>query len=131
MSKIITKNNFSLTFLMLLFCCHLTFAQDKIVGIWQTENNKAKVEIYESKSLIYGKIISVSDKKNNSKINLLVLKKFKPNGNFYEDGIIVESDHNHSVKGILELNKDGNKLNVKGKALLGLISKSETWIKIN
>ncbi|WP_298117433.1 DUF2147 domain-containing protein [Flavobacterium sp.] len=131
MSKNIFKNHTIPLLVMLVFSFHPIYAQDKIIGIWQTENNLAKVEIYENKNLIYGKIISVSDPKNNSKIGLLILKKFKPIGNTYHDGTIVEPNHNHSVNGTLELSRDGKKLVVKGKAFLGLISKSEIWTKID
>jgi uncharacterized protein (DUF2147 family) len=122
---------FTSVILLILFSSTSTFAQDKIVGIWQTENNKAKVQIYENTNLIYGKIISVSEVKNNKKIGLLVLKRFKPNGNLYEEGTILEPNHNHIANGKLTLSEDGMLLKVKGSAFMGLISKTETWTRIN
>ena len=108
-----------------------SFAQDKILGIWNSENSEAKIQIYQIDRLIYGKIVSVLDPKNSSKVGLVILLGFNPIGFQYINGTIIEPRHNHKAKGTLTLSQDGNTLKVKGTALFGLISKTEIWTKIN
>ena len=117
--------------LLVLLNISASFAQDKIIGFWNTENNEAKVQIYQSGNLIYGKIVSVSNTKNSSKVGLVILKSFTPNGNEYLNGTIIEPRHNHSADGKLTLSKDGVTLKVKGTTFVGLISKTENWTKTN
>lgn len=112
----------------LVIHCYALQAQDKIEGYWQTENKEAIVQIYKTNNLISGKIISVSNSNDSAKVGLVVLKNFIPNGNIFEKGTIIEPRHNHKTTGQLMLN--GNILKVSGKALFGLISKTETWVKI-
>lgn len=119
------------TTLLVITNISVTLAQDKIIGFWYTENKVAKVQVYQSGNFIYGKIVSVSDKKNEKKIGLVILKDFKPNGNEYIEGTIIEPRHNHSVDGKLTLSNDGSKLKVIGSSFLGFISKTENWLKTN
>lgn len=125
------KNKIKYSILLLILNLSTLSAQDKIIGYWHTENKEAKVQIYQSGNLIYGKIVSVLDPKNNSKIGLVILKDFKPKGNFYEGGTIIEPRHNHAADGTLNLSSDGKILKVEGTAFLGLISQTQNWTRIN
>jgi uncharacterized protein (DUF2147 family) len=101
-------------------------SRDDILGVWMTENNEAKVNIYKEHEKYFGKIIW-SSKKEENHINVIVLKNFEYQNNKWV-GTIYEPRHQHDAKGeIKKINID--KIEITGYAFFSILSSSEYWIR--
>lgn len=115
------------------------------VGTWvtiddETGKQKSYVEISESNGLLYGKIVKLllkpqntvcevceGSRKNKPLVGMTVLSHFKKNGKLWINGKIYKADNGKEYNGMLEM--DGNdKLIVTGKVLF--ITRSQTWVRL-
>jgi uncharacterized protein (DUF2147 family) len=134
--------------LLNIYLCSITFAQsDNIIGVWFTQDYGAKVEIYKTNNLYYGKIIWLKNPVNSKtgkpllddknpdaskrKLPLIgskILWNFKYLNNEYIDGNVYDSRNGKIYSGKLWL-EDNNTLKMRG--YWGMLYNTETWKKIN
>ena len=133
-----------------VFCVLLSttlFAQaDNIIGKWLTEDKEAKVEIYKSNNLYYGKIVWLKEpnnpktgkpwldeqnenpsKKLQPLMGSLTLLGFKFDAGEYTEGKVYDSRDGKTYTGKLWLT-DNNTLKMRG--YVGFFYSTETWIRI-
>jgi len=121
---------------------------DRIVGVWFTEDDAGKVEIYKDEDKYYGKLIWGEDIENGKAenldsnnpdeslrnrplIGLNLLKDFEYDGNdVWEDGEIYDPENGKTYSCKMTLAKDG-KLNVRGFIGFSLIGRTTTWRKVD
>lgn len=120
---------------------------DAIVGIWLTAGeDNAKVEIYESNSKYYGKIVWLQNpirngvkaldvnnpdesKRKNPILGLQIISGFEYNAddNIWEEGKIYDPQSGKTYSCIIR--KEGNKLKVRGYIGFSLLGRTEIWTK--
>lgn len=135
------------TFLLTTIIATVENQEDRILGVWYTEGNKAKVEIYKEQNKYFGKIIWSQEvesgeidgfDKNNPKeslrkrkiVGLNILSGFKYDGDdVWEDGKIYDPENGktYSCKMTLE---DPSTLNVRGFIGFSLIGRTTVWKKV-
>ncbi|MBC7935033.1 MAG: DUF2147 domain-containing protein [Rhizobacter sp.] len=114
---------------------------DDIVGVWLTDNDESKVQIYKTGNAYFGKIIWLKEpnnsnghpkkdknnpdasKRNNPAIGIFILKNIKYKDGKWE-GTIYGPKRGKEVDCVLNLK--GNDV-LEGTASYGLISGSKTW----
>jgi len=125
---------------------HSIYAQS-VVGIWETIDDKTKtprsnVEIYEVDGKVYGKVIALLDKpddsicepckgkkKNAPVIGMDIIEELTKDGKEYSGGTIVDPENGNSYKCIIWLDEDdSNTLKVRGKHWTGLY-RTQTWYR--
>ncbi|GAB4329714.1 MAG: DUF2147 domain-containing protein [Flammeovirgaceae bacterium] len=130
--------------LLLSFLVSLAFAQESPVGIWKTiddETGEAKshVEIYEQNGKLFGKIVKLlrkpedtvcekcpGDKKGKKLIGMVILENMVKNGNEWEDGTILKADNGKVYD--CKLWVENGKLMVRG--YIGFIYKTQVWERV-
>ena len=143
------KISFLLT--ILLISATTAFAQssvnDKILGIWLSENKDGKVEIYRTGNKYFGKLIwskhmyeadgkkSRKDEKNsNPQLRNRNLKDLVMLTNLtYDDGVwsggkIYDPASGKTYSCTMKL--DGNTLNIRGFIGISLIGKTSAWTRV-
>ncbi|WP_208022762.1 DUF2147 domain-containing protein [Flavobacterium jejuense] len=120
---------------------------DAITGTWLTAgDDNAKVEIYESHSKYYGKIVWLKNpiregkkaldvnnpdknKRNNPIIGLQIISGFEFNAddNIWENGKIYDPQSGKTYS--CNIRKEGNKLKVRGYIGFSLLGRTEIWTK--
>lgn len=117
-----------------------------IIGEWETyddetQEKKATIEIYESNSRFFAKIIesytSEEDAlcetcKGKSKgqpiIGLVIIENIKKDGGEYNSGTILDPENGKTYKCNLEL-VEANKLKVRGFLGFSLFGRTQYWIR--
>jgi uncharacterized protein (DUF2147 family) len=147
------KSKFLFLFsLMALALISPVFAQqenaDAIVGVWETGNGKAHIQITKSGKYFYGRIVWLRDPlteqgkpkvdKNNPDpalrsqpiMGLRLLKSFEYMGdNSWEDGTIYDAENGKTYQ--CKLSMDGNqKLNVRGFVGISLMGRTDVWKRV-
>ena len=121
---------------MMMFCTHLAWAGDDVVGYWTTiddETNTAKsvVQIYEYQGKIYGRVVELLQNKNataklpgNPPIKGLdVIWDMEKDGDKYTDGEILDPKTGKVYA--CDLWREGEKLIVRGK--IAFLGRNQTW----
>ena len=130
---------------------HTIQAQDAsdVLGEWYTEDEKAKVEIYQCGDNYCGKIVSLKEPNNpdgspkldaenpNESLrsrqivgtNILTDLEYEGDGE-WEDGEIYDPESGKTYSCLMELEDDGT-LEVRGFIGLSLIGRSQTWTRVN
>jgi uncharacterized protein (DUF2147 family) len=121
------------------------FSQNQILGKWKTENQKATVEIYESKGVYYGKIVwlqtpvdskskPVKDTKNpdpkkrsRNVMGINVLYGFKYKNNEWIGGKVYNPETGETYECKIWL-KDANTL--KGRGYWGILYNTQEWKRV-
>jgi uncharacterized protein (DUF2147 family) len=116
---------------------------DQIEGVWLNEEKDAKIEIYKGRDgKFYGKIIWLKepvengtaklDKKNPKAnlrtqpiVGLLILKKFKRDGNDYEDGTIYDPQNGKTYDANITFK--GKTLALRGYVGISMFGRTTTW----
>ncbi len=145
--------NFNITIIILLSIFHsfeikAQTNSDNIIGIWQTEDNRAAIQMYKKGNLYYGKIVWEKEPYNkNGKLtldinnpnpnlqsrplhNLTIVKnlKFYKNSNQYKGTIYnVESGNTFKINAEL-INK--TILKIRGYIGISLIGRTTVWKRI-
>ena len=135
--------------LFLLVSASALRAQDAqaVLGEWYTEENKAKVEVYECASGYCGRIISLSEPnhpdgrpkldtenpdaslRNREIVGIDILSGLQYDGeDEWEDGTIYDPESGKTYSCYMEL-KDDNSLEVRGFIGVSLIGRSQTWTR--
>jgi len=122
-----------------------TFLGQTPVGIWvtvddETGKEKSQVEIYEKDQKLFGKIIKLlmkpqnticevceGERKNKPLVGMIIISHMKKKGAKWEDGKIYKADAGKEYNGFLKM-KGPDKLIVTGKVLF--ITKSQTWKRL-
>ena len=122
---------------------------DDIVGVWLTGGKEpAKIQIYKSGEMFYGKITWLKNpvengkqrvdannpdktKRGNPIIGLVLLTGFKFDGDDeWKGGDIYDPESGKTYSSYMYL-KDKNTLRVRGYVGVSLFGRTETWTKIN
>lgn len=125
-----------------------SFAGDKIVGVWLTQDKDGKVEIYKSGNKYYGKLIwgktmleadgktLTKDVKNpDAKLrsrplqNMVFLRNFVYEDGAWENGSIYNSQDGQTYSGSMRL-EGTNKLVLRGYIGISVLGKNTTWTRI-
>lgn len=113
--------------LLSLFCTFSSAAQN-ITGVWLTENEEAKIEIYKQDGEFFGKIIWTKEQTEQAQksIGVVVLKNFvRQKDNTYK-GSIFEPRLDKIFKGVITL-KNENELVVRGYLGFSFLGGSQRW----
>lgn len=120
-------------------------AQSSPIGIWvtiddETGKEKSHVEIYERDGKLFGKIIKLllkpnnsvcevcdGDRKNKPLVGMVIIYNMKKHGDKWDGGKIYKADSGKEYNGFLKMNGP-DKLIVTGKVLF--ITKSQTWRRL-
>lgn len=141
----------SITIGLFLFLAHYSLlAQDAddVIGIWNTADQRGKVEIYPCDNDYCGKIVWMiepngpdgnprkdienpePDLRNRTIQNLQILKDLEYDGDGeYEDGEIYDPESGKTYSCLMRLSEDGNSLEIRGYIGFSLIGRSEEWTR--
>ena len=97
-----------------------TDESEKIVGVWFTENNSSKIQIYKAESQYFGKIIWIAPKRNDEELKVKptlgyqIFRKFTyESKNLWSGGQVSDPRSGMTVSGKITL-KDDQTLSVRG-----------------
>ena len=131
----------------MFFICMYSFKTNaqSPVGTWitiddETNKEKSHVEVYEKGGKLFGKIIKLllkpqntvcevcdGERKNKPFVGMVIISNMTKKGNKWEGGKIYKADAGKEYNGFLKM--DGSdKLVVTGKVLF--ITKSQTWRRL-
>ena len=110
---------------------------DKIIGVWQTSDQKAQITIDRKDSLYQGKLSNATlsiDKTVNLKLptgllGIYILRDLKFNGNNRWDGMIFDPKNKKTYECYLKLEDDGT-MKVRGYKGISLFGKSQYWNRL-
>jgi uncharacterized protein (DUF2147 family) len=109
---------------------------DAIIGVWQTDDQKARITINRQDSLYYGRLSNAAVSIGSAKLNLPtsflainILRDFKFSGDNRWDGTIYDPKSKNIYQCYLKLNDDGT-LKVRGYKGISLIGKSQVWTRV-
>ena len=144
---------FTLLAILVLTCSISSFRKienpaDAIVGTWLTAgDDNAKIEIFESNSKYYGKIVWLKNpirdgikaldvnnpdesKRKNPILGLQIISGFEYNAedNIWEEGKIYDPQSGKTYS--CNIRKEGNKLKVRGYIGFSLLGRTEIWTKV-
>ena len=125
----------------------LSFAQaDQVERLWYNVEKTAKIQIYKAvDGMFYGKIVWLKEpnrdgkpktdiynpdeaRRNDPEMGMLVLKKFKKDGEKgYEGGTVYDPKNGKTYK--CKMTYDGDKLDVHGYVGFSLIGRTAVWTK--
>jgi uncharacterized protein (DUF2147 family) len=136
-----------MVFLVSVLGTQLVRAQsDKIEGIWLNEEKDAKIQIYKARDgKFYGKIIWLRDPVKNGKpktdeknpkdnlknlplVDLVILKGFGVDGNYYEDGTIYDPNNGKTYD--CKMTYKGKTLSIRGYIGISLFGRTTIWERI-
>jgi len=114
---------------ILLTLCSYSIDAQNITGVWLSEKEEAKIEIFEENGLFFGKIVWVKEQTEKAKksLGLLVLKDFvleKKEGVY--KGKIYEPRLDKIFDGTIKLKGD-DELEVRGYVGKPIFGSSEIW----
>lgn len=135
--------------LALILTATSLFAQTAPTGLWQniddkTGKPKAHIEIYEQGGVLYGKIVKLLTKPqdtlcdkckgslyNKPVVGLVFLKnmKYDAGEGEYSGGQILDPDNGKWYKCKLKV-ENSNKLTVRGFIGFSLIGRNQTWVRV-
>lgn len=121
---------------------------EDVLGEWYTEEEKAKVEIYQCESAYCGKIVWLNEPHNpdgtpkldsenpdeslrSRKIvgtNILTGLEYEGDGE-YENGEIYDPESGKTYSCLMEL-EDANTLEVRGFIGISLVGRTQTWTRV-
>ena len=136
-------------------CFLITFAQaqvsesDRILGVWEPGNGKARVKVEKIGEKYYGKIVWLREPndpntgqpkvdKNNPDESIRnvplkgyrLLKDFKYSGsNTWESGTIYDPDNGSTYKCIIKMN-DNNTLDIRGYIGVEALGRTDVWKRL-
>lgn len=139
-----------LLYIIISLPSHYLMANDKIVGIWLTQNSDSKVEIYKNGNGSYsGKIIWLKEPqengevridKNNPKedmrnrrlIGLIILDgvKYDVSDKEWNNGTIYDPKSGNTYKCYMWFDGSDQKLNVKGNIGFSIMGRTVTWTRV-
>ncbi len=97
-----------------------TEESEKIIGVWFTENNSSKIQIYKNDNQYFGKIIWIASKKNEEDLKVKptlgyqIFRKFTyESKNLWSGGQVSDPRSGMTVSGKMTL-KDDQTLSVRG-----------------
>ncbi|WP_342648530.1 DUF2147 domain-containing protein [Mucilaginibacter sp. CSA2-8R] len=110
---------------------------DAIIGVWQTDDHKARININRQDSVYYGRLsnaeVSIWQK---AKLNLPtgflginILRNFKFSGDNRWDGTIYDPKSKNTYQCYLKMNDDGT-LKVRGYKGISIFGKSQVWTRV-
>lgn len=110
---------------------------DKILGVWQTSDQKAQITIDRVDSLYQGKLSNATlsiDKTVNLKLptgllGIYILRDLKFNGNNRWDGMIFDPKSKKTYDCYVKLEDDGT-MKVRGYKGISLFGKSQYWNRL-
>jgi len=114
-----------------------SMSADRIVGVWQTSDQKAQITIIRQDSLYQGKLsnatLSVNKTINLSLptglLGIYILRDLKFNGDDRWDGMIFDPESKNTYKCFVKLDNDG-KMKVRGYKGISLFGKSQYWNRL-
>jgi uncharacterized protein (DUF2147 family) len=116
---------------------------DAILGMWMTDSNKAKIQIYKQGNQYNGKIVWLkeplneqgqpkTDKENNEKslrsrpvVGVNLIKGFEFNGEKWDGGEIYDPENGKTYSCVVKLK--GDKLEVRGYVGMTMFGRTVVW----
>lgn len=133
-------------FAVLLISIYCICNGQSIEGQWntfddETNEEKARIEIYKVGDLFFARIIESFTTEENAVcesckgkrkgkpiIGLVIIENLKKNGKKYDGGTIMDPENGKTYKCKLEL-VDNNKLKVRGYLGFSLLGRTQYWIR--
>jgi len=116
-----------------LILCLDVFSIDaqSITGIWMTENDEAKVEIYEQDSVWFGRVIWAKDPGEQAQkgVGVVVLRNFVRQKNGSYKGNVYAPHWNRTFSAVITP-KNQNELSLRGYAGISLFGSTQKWERI-
>jgi uncharacterized protein (DUF2147 family) len=119
---------------------------DSPVGFWETIDDKtgkptAVVEIFKESSKLFGRIVKVltrddqsavcvactDDRKNQPIVGMTIIRNIKAEGSEYSGGDILDPDSGVVYRCKMRLEKNGSLLVVRGYIGFAFIGRAQTW----
>jgi uncharacterized protein (DUF2147 family) len=115
-----------------LFVFSFSANAQEITGIWLTEKEESKLEIYEYQGEFFGKVIWVKEQTEKAQkgVGVTVLKNFVRQKDNTCKGNIFAPHLNKTVKGVITP-KSENEIIVRGFLGISLFGSSQQWKRIN
>jgi uncharacterized protein (DUF2147 family) len=126
MNRSVKINAFFVVGIFALLCNFSTNAQD-ITGVWLTEKNESKIEIYQQNGEYFGKVIWIKDPKKQKEVGSLILKNFAVQEDKTCKGSIFAPQLNKDLKGVITV-KSENEIEVRG--YLAFFSGKQFWKRV-
>ncbi|MDR1544544.1 MAG: DUF2147 domain-containing protein [Prevotellaceae bacterium] len=109
---------------IIMVLCSISANAQNITGVWLTENNESKIEIFEQNGEIFGKVIWIKDSKKQKDVGVLTLKNFVIQVDKTYKGSIFAPNLNKNFKGVITV-KSENEIEVRG--YLAFFSGKQFW----
>lgn len=140
------------TLLLLLFCCFFSIAlhaqaeADKLIGVWEPSNGKARVKVEKIGAKYFGKIVWLREPndpqtnqpkvdKNNPDESLRntplkgyrILKDFVYSGKGeWTEGVIYDPENGSTYSCVIKM-KDDNTLDIRGYIGVKALGRTDVW----
>ena len=129
--KTLTKITLIFVLLLGFFASAQTKTTDLFIGKWLTEDKTTTVEIYNEKTMYYGKVVKCNiekTKKGVPSVGQMMIIEMKLKGKNLEGGTVKDIDTNKEYDAKF-IPIDSNK--IKLKVTVMLFSHSEVWTRVN
>ncbi|MEO5996445.1 MAG: DUF2147 domain-containing protein [Chitinophagaceae bacterium] len=105
--------------------------EDAICGVWYTNNNNSKVEIYRNNGMYFGKLIWLKDPEKSGYMNKLVIldMTYNQTRHVWDKGTLYYPVKDAQYEGIIELS-DMDTLSIRAFKGSPLFGKTVTWIRV-
>jgi uncharacterized protein (DUF2147 family) len=124
-------NKFCLLLPAGLFLCVLSANAQNITGVWLTEKDESKIEIYERDGAFFGKVIWAKEQteKVQKNIGVIILKNFVRQKDGTYNGTVFAPHINRTVKGTITP-KSENEIILRGFLGISLFGSSQHWRRV-
>ena len=131
-----------------MLCTSSLAAEPSPTGLWKTFDDKTQkprglIRLYEENGAIFGRIEASVDpkeareicdkcsgeRKNKPVVGMVVLRGMRKQGSGYAGGEILDPDTGWVYRCKMNVEKDGEKLVVRGYLGFSLIGRSQTWVR--
>jgi len=105
--------------------------EDAICGVWYTNNNNSKVEIYRNNGLYFGKLIWLKDPGKSGYTNKLVIldMTYNETRHVWDNGTLYYPVKDAQYQGIIEL-FDKDTLSIRAFKGTPFFGKTMRWIRV-
>lgn len=110
-----------------MFLFSFPAAARDIAGVWLTEKDESKIEIYRQNGEYFGKIIWIRDPKKQKAVGVLTLKNFVMQEDETYEGSVYAPHLDKNVKGVITVRGE-EEIEIRG--YLGFFSGKQVWKRV-